>query len=139
MEQQLGFTMRPLWSGTRTVSTWEHFDTFSARWNSICSNLQDCKMILHSLTRADWFCKYAGAPSKERGGAKLSNDLLNGRRDIQNQVGREMIKEKTSTQDWITTDDFEIRDKAGDLVLKGGHLGDKKRRQLALRSSEGDV
>ncbi|KAI3540129.1 hypothetical protein CABS01_14189 [Colletotrichum abscissum] len=137
MEQQQGFTMRPLWSGTRTVSTWEHFDTFSARWTSICSNLQDCKMILHSLTRADWFCKYAGAPSKERG-AKLSNDLLNGRRDIQNQVGREVIKEKTSTQDWITTDDFEIRDKAGDLVLKGGHLGDKKRRQLAMRNSEGD-
>ncbi|KXH44070.1 hypothetical protein CSIM01_04374 [Colletotrichum simmondsii] len=137
MKQQQGFTMRPLWSGTRTVSTWEHFDIFSARWTSICNNLQDCKMILHSLTRADWFCKYAGAPSKERG-AKLSNDLLNGRRDIQNQVGREVIKEKTSTQDWITTDDFEIRDKAGDLVLKGGHLGDKQRRQLAMRNNEGD-
>ncbi|KAK0377253.1 hypothetical protein CLIM01_05403 [Colletotrichum limetticola] len=133
MEQQQGFTMRPVWSGTRTVSTWEHFDTFSARWMSICSNLQDCKMILHSLTRADWFCKYAGAPSKERG-AKLSNDLLNGRRDIQNQVGREVIKEKTFKQDWITTEDFEIRDKAGELVLKGGHLGDRKRRELAVRS-----
>ncbi|KAK1657019.1 hypothetical protein BDP55DRAFT_568170 [Colletotrichum godetiae] len=137
MEQQQGFTMRPLWSGTRTVSTWEHFDTFSARWTSICNNLQDCKMILHSLTRADWFCKYAGAPSKERG-AKLSNDLLNGRRNIQNQVGREVIKEKTLMQDWITTDDFEIRDKAGELVLKGGNLGDKKSRQLASRSHNGD-
>lgn len=64
----------------------------------------------------------------------MSNDLLNGRRDIQNQVGREVIKEKTSKQDWITTEDFEIRDKAGELVLKGGHLGDRKRRELAVRS-----
>ncbi|KAK1445591.1 hypothetical protein CMEL01_09834 [Colletotrichum melonis] len=135
MEQQQGFTMRPMWSGSRTVSTWEHFNTFSDRWQAICENLQDCKMIVHSLTRADWFCKYAGAPSKERG-AKLSNDLLNGRRDIQNQVGRDIIREKTSTQDWTTSDDFEIRNKAGELVLKGGHLGDKKRRQLAVRNKE---
>lgn len=108
-------------------------------------------MIVHSLTRADWFCKYAGAPSKERGvssltsliagmlltiaQAKLSNDLLNGRRDIQNQVGRDTIKEKTSKQDWITSDDFEIRNKDGQLILKGGHLGDTKRRQLAIRKS----
>ncbi|KAK1714481.1 hypothetical protein BDP67DRAFT_589967 [Colletotrichum lupini] len=157
MEQQLGYTMRPLWSGPRTASTWEQFNTFSQRWSSICENLQvsasrdkypqilslffanipkDCKMIIHSLTRADWFCKFAGAPSKERG-AKLSNDLLNGRRDIQNQVGRDTIKEKTSRQDWITSDDFEIRDKAGELVLKGGHLGDRKRRALAIRSQGG--
>ncbi|KAK1522514.1 uncharacterized protein CCOS01_10226 [Colletotrichum costaricense] len=135
MEQQKGYTMRPLWSGTRTVSTWEHFGTFSERWQSICNNLQDCKMIVHSLTRADWICKYAGAPSKERG-AKLSNDLLNGRRDIQNQVGRDVIKEKTSQQAWTTSDNFEIRDKDGELISKGGHLGDKKRRQLALRSRE---
>ncbi|OHE91935.1 hypothetical protein CORC01_12785 [Colletotrichum orchidophilum] len=138
MKQQQGFTMRPLWSGSRTVSMWEHFDTFSERWLAICENLQDCKMIIHSLTRADWFCKYAGAPSKERG-AKLSNDLLNGRRDIQNQVGRDVIKEKTSRQDWTTSDNFEIRDKAGQLVLKGGHLGDKERRQLAVRSRDGGI
>ncbi|KAI3530573.1 hypothetical protein CSPX01_14763 [Colletotrichum filicis] len=132
MEQQQGFTMRPLWSGTRTVSTWEHFDTFSERWQAICDNIQDCKMIIHSLTRADWFCKYAGAPSKERG-AKLSNDLLNGRRDIQNQVGRDIIKERTSQQEWVASESFEIRDRHGDLISKGGHLGDIKRRQLAVR------
>ncbi|KAJ0309587.1 uncharacterized protein N0V96_002997 [Colletotrichum fioriniae] len=87
------------------------------------------------LNDQDWFCKYAGAPSKERG-AKLSNDLLNGRRDIQNQVGRDTIREKTSMHDWTTSDDFEIRNKAGELVLKGGHLADKKRRQLAVRNKE---
>ncbi|GKT51527.1 uncharacterized protein ColSpa_11708 [Colletotrichum spaethianum] len=135
METQLGFTLRPLWSGTKTVSTWEHFDTFAERWQAICENVLDCKIIVHSLTRADWVCKYAGAPTKERG-AKLSNDLLNGRRDIQNQVGRDVIKEKTSRQDWTTSEDFEIRNKEGELVLKGGHLGDKRRRQLAFRSQQ---
>ncbi|KAK6211197.1 hypothetical protein QIS74_10461 [Colletotrichum tabaci] len=135
MEAQQGFTMRPLWSGSKTVATWEHFNTFGERWHAICANVLDCKIIVHSLTRADWVCKYAGAPAKERGG-KLSNDLLNGRRDIQNQVGRDVIKEKTSRQDWTTSEDFEIRDKNGGLVLKGGHLGDRKRRQLAVRSQQ---
>ncbi|KAK2054816.1 hypothetical protein LY76DRAFT_579309 [Colletotrichum caudatum] len=135
MDTQLGFAMRPLWSGSKTIAMWEHFDTFGERWEAICGNVLDCKILIHSLTRADWICKYAGAPSKERGG-KLSNDLLNGRRDIQNQVGRDVIKEKTLRQDWTTSEDFEIRDKAGELVLKGGHLGDRKRRQLAVRSQQ---
>ncbi|KAK1984698.1 hypothetical protein LZ30DRAFT_747732 [Colletotrichum cereale] len=135
MDMQLGFTMKPLWSGQKTLALWEHFDTFAERWQAICENVLDCKILIHSLTRADWICKYAGAPSKERGG-KLSNDLLNGRRDIQNQVGREVIKEKTSRRDWTTTEDFEIRDKQGGLVLKGGHLGEKKRRQLAVRKQQ---
>ncbi|OHW95836.1 hypothetical protein CSPAE12_05412 [Colletotrichum incanum] len=133
METQLGFTLRPLWSGSKTVSTWEHFDTFAERWQAICENVLDCKIILHSLTRADWVCKYAGAPTKERS-AKLNNDLLNGRRDIQNQVGRDVIKEKTSRQDWTTSEDFDIRNEEGELVVRGGHLGDKKRRQLAVRT-----
>ncbi|GJC78728.1 hypothetical protein ColLi_01566 [Colletotrichum liriopes] len=135
MEMQLGYTLRPLWSGAKTVSTWEHFDTFAERWQAICENVLDCKIIVHSLTRADWVCKYAGAPTKERG-AKLNNDLLNGRRDIQNQVGRDIIKEKTSRRDWTTSEDFEIRNKEGELVVRGGHLGDKKRRQLAVRSEQ---
>ncbi|KDN71057.1 hypothetical protein CSUB01_07909 [Colletotrichum sublineola] len=135
MEMQLGFTKRPLWSGSKTVAMWEHFDTFAERWQAICENVLDCKILVHSLTRADWVFKYAGAPSKERGG-KLNNDLLNGRRDIQNQVGRDVIKEKTSRQDWTTSEDFEIRNKEGELVLKGGHLGDKKRRQLAVRNHQ---
>ncbi|KAK1624441.1 hypothetical protein BDP81DRAFT_398526 [Colletotrichum phormii] len=119
MDQQQGFTMRPLWSGSRTVSTWEHFDAFSDRWQSICDNLRtgSASMPVHR---------------RRNEARKLSNDLLNGRRDIQNQVGRDIIKKKTSKQDWIASDDFEIRDKAGELVLKGGHLGDKKRRQLAV-------
>ncbi|KAK2002095.1 hypothetical protein LX36DRAFT_568960 [Colletotrichum falcatum] len=137
MEMQLGFTMRPLWSGAKTVALWDHFDTFAERWHAVCENVLDCKIIIHSLTRADWVCKYAGAPFKERGG-KLNNDLLNGRRDIQNQVGRDIIKEKTSRHDWTTSEDFEIRDKEGELVLKGSHLGDKKRRQLAVRRSQQD-
>ncbi|KAK1590326.1 uncharacterized protein LY79DRAFT_590528 [Colletotrichum navitas] len=135
MEMQLGFTMRPLWSGSKTIAMWEHFDTFAERWQAISENVLDCKILIHSLTRADWICKYAGAPSKERGG-KLNNDLLNGRRDIQNQVGRDVIKQKTLRQDWTTSEDFEIRNKEGELVLKAGHLGDKKRRQLAVRSQK---
>ncbi|KXH68993.1 hypothetical protein CSAL01_06610 [Colletotrichum salicis] len=71
--------------------------------------------------------------------SKLSNDLLNGRRDIQSQVGRDTIREKMTLQDWTTSDDFEIRDKAGELVLKGGHRGDKRRRQLAVRARDMDA
>ncbi|WYZ44899.1 hypothetical protein EsH8_VIII_000215 [Colletotrichum jinshuiense] len=129
---QRGITMRPLWSGTRTVSTWNHYDTFGERWAAICAEILDCKILIHSLTRADWIAKFAGAPVKERG-AKLSNDLLNGRRDVQNQVGREVIKEKTSSQDWMTSEDFKIRTRDGELVIRGAQLGDKTRRQLAIR------
>lgn len=93
-EAQQGFTMRPLWSGSKTVATWEHFNTFGERWHAICANVlvresctaiyspvhawltlfQDCKIIVHSLTRADWVCKYAGAPAKERGVSPSNRD-----------------------------------------------------------------
>lgn len=69
--------------------------------------------------------------------AKLSNDLLNGRRDVQNQVGREVIKEKTSSQAWTTSEDFEIRTRDGQVVCEGGKIGDKTRRQLAVRDGRG--
>lgn len=102
--------------------------------------------------RADWFAKFASAPAKERGvcesiskvilrmatantssQAKLSNDLLNGRRDIQNQIGRETIREKTTTNEWTTTENFEIRTRDGSLVHEGDKIGDRGRRALAKR------
>ncbi|KAJ0337883.1 hypothetical protein COL154_012657 [Colletotrichum chrysophilum] len=131
-DAQRGFTMKPLWSGERTVSTWDHFTTFGERWSAMVKELLDCKILVHSLLRADWFAKFATAPTKERA-AKLSNDLLNGRRDVQNQAGREIIREKTAANEWTSAEDFEIRTKDGQLVHKGGQIGDNARRQLAKR------
>ncbi|KAF4867697.1 hypothetical protein CGCSCA1_v013143 [Colletotrichum siamense] len=133
-DAQRGFTMKPLWSGHRTVSTWDHYETFSDRWSAMCRELLDCKILVHSLLRADWFNKFASAPAKERG-AKLSNDLLNGRRDIQNEIGRNIIRQKTSDNEWTTSENFEIRRRDGELVHKGSQIGDKARRQLAKRQA----
>ncbi|KAJ0270990.1 hypothetical protein COL940_011235 [Colletotrichum noveboracense] len=104
-DAQRGFTMKPLWSGQRTVSTWDHFTTFGERWSAMVKELL----------------------------AKLSNDLLNGRRDVQNQVGREIIREKTAANEWTSAEDFEIRTKDGQLVHKGGQVGDNARGKLAKR------
>ncbi|KAL0944888.1 uncharacterized protein CTRU02_202775 [Colletotrichum truncatum] len=138
MNAQKGFTMRLLWSGQRTTSTWDFFETFAERWSVICEQLLDCKLLVHSLTRADWISKFASAPHKERA-SKLSNDLLNGRRDVQNQVGREVIKAKTGAKEWTTTEDFEIRSKDGSVIVKGGQIGDKARRKLAVRGAKQDA
>ncbi|KAF6791046.1 hypothetical protein CSOJ01_14422 [Colletotrichum sojae] len=137
MEAQKGFTMRPLWAGHRTVTTFNDYKTFADRWNSMCEELMDCKILVHSLTRADWFVKFASAPAKERS-AKLNNDLLNGRRDVQNQVGREIIQERTESKDWMTSEDYEIRTKDGQVVCQGSKIGDKTRRQLAIREGRKD-
>ncbi|KAF6813774.1 hypothetical protein CMUS01_12767 [Colletotrichum musicola] len=137
MEAQKGYTMRPLWAGHRTVTTFNDHKTFADRWNSMCEELMDCKILVHSLTRADWFVKFASAPAKERS-AKLNNDLLNGRRDVQNQVGREIIQERTESKDWMTSEDYEIRTKDGQVICQGGKIGDKTRRQLAIREGRKD-
>ncbi|KAK2774079.1 hypothetical protein CKAH01_13302 [Colletotrichum kahawae] len=131
-DAQLGFTMKPMWSGHRTVSTWDQFNTFGERWSAMCGELLDCKILVHSLLRADWFSKFASAPNKERA-AKLSNDLLNGRRDVQNQVGRNVIRERTANEEWQASEDFEIRTREGSLVHQGNQIGDRTRRQLAKR------
>ncbi|KAI8165821.1 hypothetical protein K4K49_012607 [Colletotrichum sp. SAR 10_70] len=131
-DAQLGFTMKPMWSGHRTVSTWDQFNTFGERWSAMCGELLDCKILVHSLLRADWFSKFASAPNKERA-AKLSNDLLNGRRDVQNQVGRDVIRERTANEEWQASEDFEIRTREGSLVHQGNQIGDRTRRQLAKR------
>ncbi|KAH0440849.1 hypothetical protein CcaCcLH18_02192 [Colletotrichum camelliae] len=68
MDAQLGHTMKPLWSGARTVSTWDTYGTFGDRWSAMCKELLDCKILVHSLLRADWFAKFASAPNKERAG-----------------------------------------------------------------------
>ncbi|KAI8309975.1 hypothetical protein K4K59_008689 [Colletotrichum sp. SAR11_240] len=132
MDAQRGHTKKPLWSGHRTTTTWDHYNAFEDRWAAMARELTDCKILLHSLMRADWFAKFASAPAKERG-AKLSNDLLNGRRDIQNQIGRETIREKTTTNEWTTSENFEIRTRDGSLVHEGDKIGDRGRRALAKR------
>ncbi|KAF9880124.1 hypothetical protein CkaCkLH20_02078 [Colletotrichum karsti] len=138
MNAQRGFTMRPRWCGQRAISTWDYFETFAERWEVICAQLLDCKLLIHSLTRPDWFSKFAGAPVKERA-SKLSNDVLNGRRDVQNQVGRELIKAKTQTNEWETSKSFEIRSKNGEVISKGAKIGDGVRRRLAVRAKDQDA
>ncbi|TDZ49709.1 hypothetical protein CTRI78_v007908 [Colletotrichum trifolii] len=131
---QLGFSMRPPWSGQKSASSWNQFDTFQERWSAMCDELLDCKTLVHSLTRADWFARFASAPSEERGG-KLTNEVLNAKRDVQNQIGREIIKEKTGAKEWRNFEDFRIRTKDGELVYDGSHLGDAAQRDLAMRRS----
>ncbi|KAF6810279.1 hypothetical protein CPLU01_15347 [Colletotrichum plurivorum] len=82
MACQQGHTMRALWAGERTNSQWDVFETFEARWRAICENMKDCKMMLHSVTRADWVAKLARAPMKERKN-KLDNDIINARKGAQ--------------------------------------------------------
>ncbi|KAF9880123.1 hypothetical protein CkaCkLH20_02077 [Colletotrichum karsti] len=135
MNAQRGFSLRPLWSGQRTTSTWDSFDTFADRWSAMCDVLLDCKLMIDSLTGADWISKFAGAPLKERAG-KLNNDLLNGRRDIQNQVGREMIRIQTHANEWTSSESYEIKSKDGHVIVKGGNISEATRRKLAVRSNQ---
>ncbi|KAF9880122.1 hypothetical protein CkaCkLH20_02076 [Colletotrichum karsti] len=115
---QRGHTMKPLWSGTRTVSTWDEFETFGQRWSVMCNEIQ--------------FVRFASAPKKERD-AKLANDMLNARRNVQNQIGLQEIQKRTANNEWTTAEDFEIRTRDGELVHEGSRLGDRERRELARR------
>ncbi|KAF6813773.1 hypothetical protein CMUS01_12766 [Colletotrichum musicola] len=92
MACQQGHTMRALWASERTNSQWDVFETFEARWGAICENMKDCKMMLHSVTRADWVAKLAGAPMKERKN-KLNNDSINARKGAQLKAGAKKMLE----------------------------------------------
>ncbi|KAF6785748.1 hypothetical protein CSOJ01_15539 [Colletotrichum sojae] len=87
-----GHTMRALWAGERTNSQWDVYEKFEDRWRTIRENMFDCKMMLHSVTRADWVAKLAGAPMRERKN-KLDNDIINARKGAQLKAGARKIQE----------------------------------------------
>ncbi|KAH9232970.1 hypothetical protein K456DRAFT_1838424, partial [Colletotrichum gloeosporioides 23] len=89
---QAGNTMKPNWASSGTPK-WEQYPSFASRWDAVCDNLRNHKVILHSALRGDWTHRLAAGPAAERK-LKINNKQLNATRDIQNQVGRESIKRR---------------------------------------------
>ncbi|KAE9571409.1 hypothetical protein CGMCC3_g12406 [Colletotrichum fructicola] len=92
MDCQEGWELRLRWTGD-SCPKWERFDSFADRWEKMCFNMQNHKVMLHSALRGDWTHRLAAGPAAERK-LKINNKQLNATRDIQNQVGRESIKRR---------------------------------------------
>ncbi|KAI8307438.1 hypothetical protein K4K61_003533 [Colletotrichum sp. SAR11_59] len=92
MDCQKGWELRLRWTGD-SCPKWERYESFADRWEKMCSNMQNHKVMLHSALRGDWTHRLAAGPAAERK-LKINNKQLNATRDIQNQVGRESIKRR---------------------------------------------
>ncbi|KAF3809831.1 hypothetical protein GCG54_00014044 [Colletotrichum gloeosporioides] len=92
MHCQEGWELRLRWTGD-SCPKWERYESFADRWEKMCSNMQNHKVMLHSALRGDWTHRLAAGPAAERK-LKINNKQLNATRDIQNQAGRESIKRR---------------------------------------------
>ncbi|KAF6785746.1 hypothetical protein CSOJ01_15537 [Colletotrichum sojae] len=105
---QRGWELRLQWSGEGSPS-WEHYETFADRWEQMCYNKRHHKVTLHSALRGDWIDRLVAGPVGERK-LKLGNKSLNCARDLQNKLGRQVMKERKECEEGAGGDEQAVEE-----------------------------